>query len=175
MSTTKDTPSAKEPIDAALNIPSDHIVIATVVQWNSKVALFKRSRGVGHDSGLWHCITGFLEAETTPAEQALQELLEETGLQAKDLIGLRQGPVLVVLDDFGTPWLVHTFTALTTRRRLALNWEHDSYRWVAPGKATRFANRVPWLDDVLAATGYCRSGSTSNPGPTAARRGLEVV
>jgi len=140
---------------AANDIPPDRMVIAAVVQWRGRIALFRRSRSLRHDSGLWHCITGFVEAGATPEQQTLEELFEETGLQAKDLLDLRRGPDLVVDDASGTPWLVHTFTATTSSRRLKTNWEHDSYRWTAPHKARRFTNRVPWLDKVLDATGHC--------------------
>ena len=140
---------------AAHDIPPDRIVIAAVVQWRGRIALFRRSRSLRHDSGLWHCITGFVEAGATPEQQTMEELFEETGLQAKDLLDLRQGPDLVVGDVRGTPWLVHTFTATTSRRRLKTNWEHDSYRWTAPHKTKRFSNRVAWLDNVLEATGHC--------------------
>lgn len=124
--------------------------------------MFRRSRRPTHDSGLWHCITGLLEAGATPEQQALEELFEETGLRAKDLHVLRQGPDLVVADGSGTPWLVHTFTALTSCRRLKINWEHDSYRWTDPRKAKRFTNRVTWLDSVLDATGH---GAATVPAP----------
>lgn len=143
------------PSGAAVDIPLDHVVVAAVIQCRGRIALFRRSRRPGHDSGLWHCITGFLEAGATPEQQTLEELLEETGLQATDLQALHQGPDLVVADHSGAPWLVHTFTALTTRRRLKINWEHDSYRWTDPRKARRFTNRVTWLDSVLDATGHC--------------------
>ena len=155
MSTINASPGIRLPSDAAYNIPPHRIVIAAVVEWRGRIALFRRSRSLGHDSGRWHCITGFVEAGATPEQQALEELFEETGLQAKDLLDLRQGPDLVVADGSGTPWLVHTFTALTSRRRLKINWEHDSYRWTAPHKARRFTNRVSWLDNVLDATGHC--------------------
>jgi 8-oxo-dGTP pyrophosphatase MutT (NUDIX family) len=154
MSTINRSLGVRLPSDAAPAIPADRIVIAAVVEWRGRIALFRRSRSLGHDSGRWHCITGFVEAGATPEQQALEELFEETGLQAKDLLDLRQGPDLVVPDGSGTPWLVHTFTALTSRRRLKIDWEHDSYRWTAPHKAKRFANRVGWLDNVLAATGH---------------------
>lgn len=140
--------------EAAPAIPADRIIIAAVVEWRGRIAMFRRSRNLGHDGGRWHCITGFLEAGATPEQQALEELFEETGLQAKDLLDLRRGPDVVIPDGSGTPWLVHTFTALTSRRRLTIDWEHDSYRWTAPYKAKRFANRVGWLDNVLAATGH---------------------
>lgn len=157
MSTIHAVPATWGLSDSAGEIAPDHVVIAAVVQCRGRIALFRRGRGLGHDSGLWHCITGFVEAGATPEQQTLEELLEETGLQATDLLDLRQGPDLVVADDSGTPWLVHTFTALTSRRRLKINWEHDSYRWTAPNKVKRFTNRVRWLDNVLDATGHCPS------------------
>ncbi|MGO4248873.1 NUDIX domain-containing protein [Paenarthrobacter sp. RAF54_2] len=160
---------------AAHDIPADRTVIAAVVQWRDKIALFRRSGNLGHDCGLWHCITGFMEAGATPEQQTLEELFEETGLQDKDLLALLPGPDVVVADGLGNPWLIHTFTAVTSRWRLKINWENDAYRWTAPHKAKRFANRVAWLDNVLDATGHVpaiisdpESGpvpgcSTSNP------------
>ena len=170
MSTIHAAPATRFPPDIAGSIPQDHVVIAAVVQWRGRIALFRRSRRLGHDSGLWHCITGFVEAGATPEQQTLEELFEETGLQAKDLLDLRQGPDLVVADGSGTPWLVHTFTALISRRRLKINWEHDSYRWTDPHKAKRFTNRVTWLDNVLDATGHYPA-TVPAPEPWPARDG----
>lgn len=166
MSTINASPGFRLLPDAAYNIPPDHVVVAAVIEWRGRIALFRRTRHVGHDSGRWHCITGFVEAGATPEQQTLEELFEETGLQAKDLLDLRQGPDLVIADSSGTPWLIHTFTALTSRRRLKVNWEHDSYRWTDPHKAKRFANRVSWLDTVLEATGHW-SATVPTPRPWA--------
>jgi ADP-ribose pyrophosphatase YjhB (NUDIX family) len=135
-------------------IPAERTIVAAVIEWRGKIALLRRSRSVGHDSGLWHCISGFLEPGTTPEQQAVEELFEETGLQAKDLLDLQPGAVLVIADSTGAPWLVHTFTAVSARRRLRLDWEHDSYRWAAAQNIRRFSNRVPWFDNVLQATGH---------------------
>ncbi|MCG2624727.1 NUDIX domain-containing protein [Arthrobacter sp. I2-34] len=154
MSTINASPCVRLPSDAVSNIRPDRVVIAAVVEWRGRIALFRRSRSLGHDSGRWHCITGYVEAGATPEQQALEELFEETGLHATDLLDLRPGPDLMVPDRSGTLWLVHTFTALTSQRRLRIDWEHDSYRWTAPHKAKRFANRVSWLDNVLEATGH---------------------
>ena len=141
-------------MNSGYDVPRDHVVIAVVIEWHGRIALFKRSGLLGHDSGLWHCITGFMEAGATPRQQTLEELSEETGLEAKDLLELRQGLDLIIADELGTPWLVHTFTAVASRRRLEINWEHDTYRWTSPNKAKRFVNRVSWLDNVLEATGH---------------------
>ncbi|BCW35823.1 hypothetical protein StoSoilA2_18790 [Arthrobacter sp. StoSoilA2] len=139
---------------AAIDIPAGNTVIAAVIEWRGKIALFRRSRRLGHDSGLWHCITGFVEAGATPEQQAFAELSEEAGLQAKDLDSLLQGPALVITDSIGGPWLVYTFTAMISRPRLRIDWEHDTYRWTPASKAKRFTNRVDWLDKVLVATGH---------------------
>lgn len=145
------------PPGVATGIPAGNAVIAAVIEWRGRIALFRRSSRLQHDSGLWHCITGYIEAGATPEQQVREELFEETGLQAKDLLDLRQGPALVIPDGTGAPWLVHTFTAVTGRRRLNINWEHDSYRWTTASKAKRFTNRVNWLDTVLDATGHLTS------------------
>jgi 8-oxo-dGTP pyrophosphatase MutT (NUDIX family) len=130
----------------------DRMVVAVCVERCGRVALFKRSKQVAHDQGRWHCITGYVEHGVTPEQQALEELSEETGLRAVDLTELRPGPRLTLADGQGQVWLVHTFTAVTTRRRLTMNWEHDSYRWTAPRKVARFDGRVYWLDDVIEGT-----------------------
>jgi hypothetical protein len=57
-------------------------------------------------------------------------------------------------DGSGALWLVHTFTAVTSNRRLEIDWEHEAYRWTPPSKVKRFSNRVYWLDQVLEATGF---------------------
>ena len=141
-------------------IAAGHAVVAVVIEWRGKIALLKRSRSRHHDRGLWHCITGYLAPGASPKQQALEELLEETGLHAAHLLDLRAGPKLVINDDNADPWLVHTFTALTSRRRLEIDWEHDSFRWTAPEKVKRFGNRVSWLDHVLHATGFLPGADT---------------
>jgi 8-oxo-dGTP pyrophosphatase MutT (NUDIX family) len=126
-------------------------VVAVIVERHGRIALFRRSQSVGHDRGRWHCITGYLESGATPEEQAFLELREETGLTENDLTDFRQGAPLLLTDHRGNPWLVHTFTAITPRRKLTINDEHDSYRWATPSKVRRFNNRVAWLDHVLEA------------------------
>jgi ADP-ribose pyrophosphatase YjhB (NUDIX family) len=126
-------------------------VVAVVVERHGRIALFKRSQSVGHDRGRWHCITGYLESGASPEEQALVELREETGLTEDDLIEFRKGASLLLPDHAGNRWLVHSFTAVTPRRRLTINDEHDDFRWAAPSTVGRFSNRVEWLDQVLEA------------------------
>jgi 8-oxo-dGTP pyrophosphatase MutT (NUDIX family) len=126
-----------------------HEVVAVVLERYGRIALFKRSRSVQHDRGLWHCITGYIDPGASPQQQALVELHEETGLTSMDLSHFEERAPLLLADDSGNPWLVHTFKAVTTRRQLCINEEHDTYRWTAPAKVSRFINRVEWLDLTL--------------------------
>ncbi len=128
-------------------------VVAVVLTWRRRVGLFKRSGSARHDAGAWHCITGYLDGDTSPIQQAAQELWEETGLSVSDLQQLTAGPTLQLADPRGgQAWTVHTFAATTNRRRLTLNSEHVAYRWVPPARIPRFDGQVQWLADVLRAT-----------------------
>lgn len=132
-------------------------VVAVVLMWRGRIGLFKRSQAVGHDRGLWHCITGYVDdpdSEDAPLHQGLLELYEETGLGVTDLDAFDEGPTLHLRGPSGS-WLVHTFAARTTQRRLSLNWEHDAYRWVKEGSVRRFEGQVDWLTDVLRAVADC--------------------
>ncbi|MGW5697235.1 NUDIX domain-containing protein [Streptomyces asiaticus] len=127
-------------------------VVAVILMWRGRIGLFKRSGSVQHDAGLWHCITGHLDADSDPVRQAIQEIWEETLLPARALEQLTAGPTLRLADPRGGPdWTVHTFLACTSQRRLTLNWEHTAYRWVRPWKLSQFDGQVAWLTDVLRA------------------------
>jgi ADP-ribose pyrophosphatase YjhB (NUDIX family) len=127
------------------------VVVAVVLTWRGRIGLFKRSATVSGGAGLWHCITGFVDEGLHPAEQALAELREEAGISAVELLALEPCRVLDLRGADGEMWQVHTFKAATERRRLDLNWEHDSYRWVPVRSVPRFDGQVPWLRDVLEA------------------------
>jgi 8-oxo-dGTP pyrophosphatase MutT (NUDIX family) len=133
-------------------VPLSRTVVAVVVEWRGRIALFRRSDAVDHDRGRWHCVTGYVETDATPERQALVELYEETGLSAAALDSLDPGRVLHLVDGEGRLWQVHTYRAVTRQRRLNLDDEHDAYRWVLPSAIGRFGNRVGWLDDVLGAS-----------------------
>lgn len=128
-------------------------IVAVTVLWRGRVGLFRRSVHVDHDRGLWHCVTGYVEAGVSPLQQAFVELHEETGLSVIDIDSFVEGDIVELTDAHGEVWTVHTYRATTTRRRLVLNEEHDAHKWVKPRDVARFGNSVSWLSEVLTATG----------------------
>lgn len=130
-------------------------VIAVVVHCQGKIGLFKRSRQVNHDGGLWHCITGRIDPGMSPREQALVEVAEESGLLDDEITLLQAGPLLTLADEHDQEWLVHTFRLDTERLALTLNWEHDSYQWAKPDEIVKVADQVWWLRQVLEAVSAC--------------------
>lgn len=146
MTITPIAPEATAPVPPSLA----RTVVAAVLRHAGKTALFRRSRLVGSDIGLWHCITGYVEPGMTPLGQAEQELVEELGYSRTATAPLLAGPILTLADQAGASWAVHTFTLDATSREVTLNWEHDDVRWVGFDEHHRLPC-VPWLDHVLAA------------------------
>ena len=129
-------------------------VVAVLVVCGDRVLLARRSPLVASDQGMWHCITGFLDADLDPREQALQELQEELGLDPSSIDLITEGPPTTI-GPADASWTVHPFLVSTRQRHVRLNWENDAATWVRRDRLPRRC--VPWLLTVGDALGYpCR-------------------
>lgn len=99
--------------------------------------------------GFWQSVTGSLREEEAPAEAAVRELQEETGLQAVELVdcGLRSHfPILpqwrARYDPAVRYNLEYVFRLeLPARRPVRLNpAEHCAVRWLGRAEAVRLAS-----------------------------------
>jgi len=95
------------------------------------------------DQQIWHVVAGRVEIGEGPAEAAIRELQEETGLDVSTLIDLdlvqRHPPDADVLEQYLpgiTEVLVHSYAIEAPPRwEPLLNEEHDDYRWCSLGEA----------------------------------------
>ena len=128
-------------------------VVACFLRHGGKICLLKRSQTVGSSPGRWHCVTGFLEPGVQPLEQAMTEILEETGLDARtvELIGAPE-PIRMERLSQGWVWIVYPFLFEAASPSLRLDWEHDEYRWIEPDELES-SDCVPWIRDVWMALG----------------------
>ena len=123
-------------------------VITCFLESNGEILLLRRSQQVGTYQGRWAGVSGYLE--TTPDEQALTEIAEETGLGEKDAELIRKGEPLKIEDEeLGTRWIVHPFLFhIKDRSKIKIDWEHKELKWIKPGEISRF-NTVPGLKETL--------------------------
>jgi 8-oxo-dGTP diphosphatase len=134
--------------------PDRRTVVAVLLAHRGRLCLLRRSALVGSDSGRWHCVTGFLEPGVEPELQAWAELAEETGLGPDDLVSFTAGPTLHLPDGRAGSWHVLVYRAESRDDRITLNWEHDDACWVPWADADQDGRAlVPWLSDLVAATG----------------------
>ncbi|MCC7367528.1 MAG: NUDIX domain-containing protein [Chloroflexi bacterium] len=126
-------------------------VVACFLRFDGRICLLKRSQSVGSSPGRWHCVTGFLEDGIAPLDQALTEIVEETGLEAAaiSLVGAPE-PLRMERPGQGWVWVVYPFLFDTASSSLRLDWEHDEYRWIDPAELAS-SDCVPWIRDVWTA------------------------
>ena len=123
-------------------------VVTCFLESDGEILLLRRSHLVGSYQGRWAGVSGYVE--TTPDEQALTEIREETGLQPEDLQLLKKGETLTVEDrELGVRWLVHPYLFhINDRGKIRTDWEHLESQWILPKDIGGFAT-VPRLRETL--------------------------
>lgn len=118
---------------------------------HDEVLLARRSERVRTYRGAWGAISGYIEPQIAPLDQAYQELLEETGFQPSDVQLLREGEPLAFRDaSIAQDWVVHPFLFLALRPDAAQrDWEARAFAWIAPERAQELPT-VPRLAEALA-------------------------
>lgn len=91
-------------------------------------------------AGTWETVHGHIQEPETPAEAALRELREETGLTAQQFYNLSRVEQFYA-HRLDTIALIPVFVAFVAAgAEPALSAEHDAAEWLRPGKAAlRFA------------------------------------
>jgi len=126
-------------------------VVTAFLRHDGRVLLVRRSRKVGSYQGRWSAISGYME-DSTPLQQALREIHEETGLvgEAVRLVTAGQ-PLEVPAPELETCWVVHPFLfEIDDPAAVRLDWENTELRWVTPAQLRELPT-VPALAKALAA------------------------
>lgn len=94
--------------------------------------------------GTWQAIYGASEENESPVQAVLRELKEEAGLTPRELYRLDQVSVFYIASQ-DTMWHCIPFCAIVSREQsVALNEEHDAFRWVSAAEADRM---FMWKDN----------------------------
>jgi 8-oxo-dGTP pyrophosphatase MutT (NUDIX family) len=127
----------------------DKQVVTCFLESGGEILLLRRSGRVGSYRGRWAGVSGYMES--TPEEQALTEIREETGLSGNDVTLVREGEPLVLEDaTLATRWTVHPFLfRVRDRTKIRTDWEHTATAWVSPEDLGDYVT-VPGLGEALA-------------------------
>jgi dihydroneopterin triphosphate diphosphatase len=126
--------------------------------------VLRRAAG-GRCPGSWEAVHGHIEADERPAEAAVRELHEETGLTPLRLYNLSRMESFYLhrTDEVA---LVPVFVAfMPPDATVRLGPEHDHWEWLAPETARR---RFAWprearaLEDILVLLGGGDAGAVED-------------
>ena len=129
--------------------PTTRHVVTCFLMYNNQILILKRSDKVRTHKLKWAGVSGYIEPGETDVMTAYKEIREETGLQEDDVELVRKGEPIHVQDGPNV-WVVHPFLFNSKTDKIAIDWEHTEYRWIAPEELKSF-DFVVFLDHALVA------------------------
>jgi 8-oxo-dGTP diphosphatase len=113
------------------------------------ILIVRRSERVGSYHGHWAGISGFVEPNVTPDEQAYTEIGEETGLQRNQVRMIRRGAIVEHIDEeLGRHFYIHPFLFdVLIPDAIQTDWEATEMRWIIPTQLRDYET-VPKLWEV---------------------------
>lgn len=129
-----------------------------------EVLVLRRAVG-GRCPGSWEAVHGHIEPDERPADAAVREMKEETGLAPVRLYNLSRVEAFYQhrADEVA---LVPVFTAFADPgARVVTGSEHDRFEWLAPAEARlRFAwpRERRALDDIVTLLGRGNAGAVED-------------
>ena len=115
-----------------------------------RILLVQRSQRVGTYHAHWAGVSGFVEQNVTPDEQAYTEIREETSLQRDQVRMLRRGTTIIDVpnEEAGRDFHVHPFLfEVLTPDAIHTDWEATQMRWIEPSELPQYET-VPKLQEA---------------------------
>lgn len=125
-------------------------IVTSFVTNSQKFLILKRSKRVKSMKGLWGGISGVIEGGEDPLERAKIEIFEEIGAN-DSAVRLLKAAKEMTISSTQYPdhqWIVYPFLFALSSAKITLNWENESYKWIAPDEIYHYKT-VPSLDVVL--------------------------
>lgn len=124
-------------------------VINCVVKFGDKILVVQRSEKLNFYPGYWNGISGFLDDERSLGEKARDEIFEELGIPAKQIIKFTVGAIFDQEEpQYNKTWIVHPVLAEVATDKIKLDWEAQNYQWLTPAEVRKL-NLLPGFDRVL--------------------------
>lgn len=125
-------------------------VINSVVRHNGTILIVQRNSKMRLYPNFWNGISGFLDDGRSIEEKVKDELREELGIEASDIISIHRGPVFNQEEEkYSKTWIVHSILVDVKTDKVKLDWEAQNYKWIKIGDVKTF-DLLPGFDKVLA-------------------------
>jgi len=96
-----------------------------------KILIVKRSKEMRLYPGKWNSIGGFLDDHKNLEEKVKEELNEELGIGAGDIISIKLGEIFDLDDpNYKKTWVIHPVLVEVKSDKVRLDWEAEEYKWV---------------------------------------------
>ena len=117
------------------NIRYAPVINCVVTRADGKVLLVQRSANMRLYPGFWNGVSGFLDDSKSIEEKVQEELREEIGITAKDIIRIERGQVILQeAPDYGKTWLVVPILVTVRAAEVQTDWEAEAARWFDPSE-----------------------------------------
>jgi len=125
--------------------------VTSFLESEGMVLILLRSGRVSTYRGTWGGVSGSVDSDKTPDEQAVLEVQEETGLSGDDFELKRKGESLVIDDKtLGIRKVVHPYLFhVKDRGKIRIDWEHERFKWIRPHEIDSYRT-MPMLKETLA-------------------------
>jgi len=125
-------------------------VINCVVRHNNKILIVQRNSKMRLYPNFWNGISGFLDDGRSIEEKVRDELREEVGIEADDIISIHHGLVFDQEEEkYNKTWIVHPILVDVKTDKIKLNWEAQNHKWIKVEDVKIF-DLLPGFDKVLA-------------------------
>jgi 8-oxo-dGTP pyrophosphatase MutT (NUDIX family) len=94
-----------------------------------------------HGKGGWFVVTGTVEKKESLEEAVKREVIEETGLDVKEIFDLNWDSVYEWENEICKE---HNFLSFAEQEEIILNEEHSNFEWL---NLDEFVEKINWDDD----------------------------
>jgi len=99
--------------------------------------------------GLWSCLAGFVDDESTKEEKVIHEMEEELGLSQKDIKEIKEVDTYLFIDkELDREWVRHVYLVEITNPNVRLSWEHTEMVWVTSKEAKNYQTTPGFNEDL---------------------------
>jgi len=124
-------------------------VINCVVKYKNKILIVQRSKSLNFYPEFWNGISGFLDDNRLLKQKIYEEIFEELGIVAKNIISAKLGNIFhQEASKYKKVWIVHPILVEVKTDKIKLDWEAQNYKWIKFQDAKKF-KLLPGFDRVL--------------------------